>query len=289
LEYIPFGEVFIDERPSTSSWSTPYKFNAKELDEETGLYYYGARYYDPRSSVWISVDPLAEITMESYSYCGNNPVNYIDKWGLYKNKNESDKYAQSVGGTSQRDRKTGNWFVPMDETGKNAYTSGGTVHREFGSEGNISNSFNIRFSGSAYRNSVSRYSIEVIQDIMIVSKNRSLTITSTTRTPEDQAQIMYNNILSHSKNQQKNLYGPCGDAVIELFPDKNAMLQKILQIGPKNVSRHCADPTKLNIIDISPSSVMYKSAFINAVKEDPRISTFFYPKKDDAFHLEIKQ
>jgi len=60
LEYIPFGEVFIDERAATSTWSTPYKFNAKELDEETGLYYYGERYYDPRTSVWISVDPLAE-------------------------------------------------------------------------------------------------------------------------------------------------------------------------------------------------------------------------------------
>jgi len=35
-------------------------FNGKELDEETGLYYYGARYYDARTSVWQSVDPMAE-------------------------------------------------------------------------------------------------------------------------------------------------------------------------------------------------------------------------------------
>ena len=41
-------------------WNTPYIFNAKEFDEETGLYYYGARYYDPRLSLWISVDPLQE-------------------------------------------------------------------------------------------------------------------------------------------------------------------------------------------------------------------------------------
>jgi RHS repeat-associated protein len=83
LEYIPFGEVFIDERPSAGSWSTPYKFNGKELDEETGLYYYGARYYDPRTSVWISVDPLAEKypNVSSYVYCHNNPVNMIDPDG----------------------------------------------------------------------------------------------------------------------------------------------------------------------------------------------------------------
>ena len=39
---------------------TTYKFNAKELDSETGNYYYGARYYDPKVSVWLSVDPLAQ-------------------------------------------------------------------------------------------------------------------------------------------------------------------------------------------------------------------------------------
>ena len=34
-----------------------YKFSAKEKDEETGLYYYGARYLDPKYSMWISTDP----------------------------------------------------------------------------------------------------------------------------------------------------------------------------------------------------------------------------------------
>ena len=43
LKSIPFGEVFIDERLITGSWSTLYKSNTKELVEETGLYYYGAR------------------------------------------------------------------------------------------------------------------------------------------------------------------------------------------------------------------------------------------------------
>lgn len=38
-------------------WNTPYLFNAKEFDEETGLYYYGARYYEPRLSLWMSTDP----------------------------------------------------------------------------------------------------------------------------------------------------------------------------------------------------------------------------------------
>ena len=42
IEYVPFGEVFIEER--NNIWITPYLFNAKEFDEETGMYYYGARY-----------------------------------------------------------------------------------------------------------------------------------------------------------------------------------------------------------------------------------------------------
>jgi RHS repeat-associated protein len=81
IEYVPFGEVFIEERNST--WKTPYKFNAKELDEETGLYYYGARYMDPRISVWLGVDPLAEKypDISSYVYCFNNPLIYIDPTG----------------------------------------------------------------------------------------------------------------------------------------------------------------------------------------------------------------
>ena len=49
LEYLPFGELFIEER---STWNTPYKFSGKELDDETGYSYFGARYYDPNISIW---------------------------------------------------------------------------------------------------------------------------------------------------------------------------------------------------------------------------------------------
>ncbi|MBK9718813.1 MAG: hypothetical protein IPO85_15105 [Saprospiraceae bacterium] len=43
-------------------YSTKYRFTGKEVDEETGLYYFGARYYDPRISLWYGVDPLSEKT-----------------------------------------------------------------------------------------------------------------------------------------------------------------------------------------------------------------------------------
>jgi RHS repeat-associated protein len=78
VEYVPFGEVFIEEH--NNKWSTPYKFNGKELDEETGLYYYGARYYDPRVSLWLGVDPSQEKypSISTYAYALENPLKFID-------------------------------------------------------------------------------------------------------------------------------------------------------------------------------------------------------------------
>jgi RHS repeat-associated protein len=85
IAYIPYGEVFIEERNGT--WNTPYLFNGKELDEETGLYYYGARYLNPTSGMWLSVDPMWEDYkgVSPYAYCLGNPVKHIDVEGEWVN------------------------------------------------------------------------------------------------------------------------------------------------------------------------------------------------------------
>jgi len=69
--------------PTNGGYNNAYKFNGKELDDATGMYYYGARYYDPRISIFVSVDPLAEKTMTPYQYVTNNPVNAIDPNGKH--------------------------------------------------------------------------------------------------------------------------------------------------------------------------------------------------------------
>jgi hypothetical protein len=65
------------------------------LDEETGLYYYGARYYDPRISIWLGVDPLTEDypNKTPYHFCSNSPVKRIDpnRQGDYYDSVTGDK------------------------------------------------------------------------------------------------------------------------------------------------------------------------------------------------------
>lgn len=99
LEYFAFGETFVDEHSNTDR--TPYLFNGKELDEETGLYYYGARYYDPKTSVWQSVDPMAEAAsgLTPYRAFNNNPVYWIDPTGNleFESYKSYKKYAKSNG------------------------------------------------------------------------------------------------------------------------------------------------------------------------------------------------
>ncbi len=80
--YAPFGEITTEYAPMWQNCTLPkYAFNAKELDEETEMYYYEARYYKP--PVFISRDPMYENypTFSPYTYCANNPVKYVDPDG----------------------------------------------------------------------------------------------------------------------------------------------------------------------------------------------------------------
>ncbi len=94
VEYFPYGEVWRD--PRSDIGASPVKgqrflFTGKELDEETGLYYFGARYYDPVRTRWISSDPLLFKGVEKatgtpallslYGYALQHPLGYVDPTG----------------------------------------------------------------------------------------------------------------------------------------------------------------------------------------------------------------
>ena len=82
LAYMPFGETLAEQQNGTSYYS-PFKFSAKEKDQETGYSYFGARYYSPELSVWLSVDPLSDKypSLSAYNYCALNPVMLVDPDG----------------------------------------------------------------------------------------------------------------------------------------------------------------------------------------------------------------
>ena len=114
IEYVPFGEVFIEERNNT--WNTPYLFNAKEFDEETGMYYYGARYYEPRLSLWISTDPMQDRYPSISTYCHtlNNPLNISDP-------NGTDIVYVNLGGVEVYRIKNDNVYKTYIQTSKSYY------------------------------------------------------------------------------------------------------------------------------------------------------------------------
>jgi RHS repeat-associated protein len=72
-----------EQRKPVANYYNSWKFTGKELDEETGLYYIGARYYQPSWSVWLSVDPLLTKypSWNPYNYTMNNPIMLIDPDG----------------------------------------------------------------------------------------------------------------------------------------------------------------------------------------------------------------
>jgi RHS repeat-associated protein len=109
LEYTPYGELWIEKAAEASVLDIAYRFTGKERDEETGNYYYGARYLDPRTARWLSTDPAMGdyvpsapindqarkrngnlpgqggvfnyVNFHVYHYAGNNPVKYVDPDG----------------------------------------------------------------------------------------------------------------------------------------------------------------------------------------------------------------
>ena len=105
LQYMPFGEQFVSQ--SLNGYDARYKFTGKERDEETGLDYFGARYYDSDMSLWLSVDPMSDgrPNLSPYNYCQWNPIGRIDPDGAF-----DDNYSVDLQGNIKLEEKTKDKF-----------------------------------------------------------------------------------------------------------------------------------------------------------------------------------
>ena len=82
-EYGPFGELLRASGPLADSAAFVFRFSTKYLDAESGLYYYGFRYYQPENGRWLSRDPIEERGgVNLYGMVGNAPLGYLDVLGL---------------------------------------------------------------------------------------------------------------------------------------------------------------------------------------------------------------
>ena len=103
--YNPWGEEMHQWNANTYAFTSPYRFNSKELDPETGLAYYGARYYQNKLGVWLSVDQMANAApgWTPYRFGFNNPIKFTDPNGLFETELDAKQWAK------ENEIRTG-WF-----------------------------------------------------------------------------------------------------------------------------------------------------------------------------------
>lgn len=163
------------------------------------------------------------------------------------------------------------------------------------------NDISVSFTPNVNRSVISAFALDFLKGLLLSSGNTSATITSSARTPFEQAKAMYNNIEQHGVASQKALYATAGDTVMDVYVASKAsgkqrdeilqdMTNKILEVGPSTVSRHSADFTKLVVVDIAPSSILnkapWKSVLIETKLTFPGFN-FILPGNDPAYHIEI--
>lgn len=158
---------------------------------------------------------------------------------------------------------------------------------------------NIHFEGStADENGISQLTRTILEEVGEASANTDITITSTARTPAEQARIMYGNIERTGAAEQLGIYANAGDQVINVYTaGKNAgksqaqiisaMEAKINELGPSTVSKHLADPSVMNTFDVSIRRLANPDQFRMQMQRRPELHKLL--NENGAYHIEINQ
>ncbi|QNL20550.1 hypothetical protein HZR84_00815 [Hyphobacterium sp. CCMP332] len=210
---------------------------------------------------------------------------------LGPNENPNSEHTGNhVGNEEKEEVQRDNSKITVEKTTTENYGNYKTKSEISGNPENISN--------------ISDFSSTVLASSMRESNTKSINVTSTVRTPEQQSAAMYNNIIKLGATSQYALYGSAGDQVINVFenmgPNWNcsksetikSMTDKINEIGPEKVSNHIGDPSKNNIIDaVGSNGDQLSGSFHNSLINNTKVQKLLTPynSKDPVFHIEIKQ
>ena len=160
----------------------------------------------------------------------------------------------------------------------------------------------ISYDASADETTMTAMAIKALKEICSKACISSVKITSTARTAKDQARVMYEMMQAKGAKYAKNLYGANGKKVVEVYEaaekkklsaddTKQAMLDKINELGPSNVSHHVvSDDGKICVFDVAPSSIAdaeAKKRFVKETKAHASVGKFYEPPADPAYHLEV--
>ncbi|QHS56492.1 RHS repeat-associated core domain-containing protein [Mucilaginibacter sp. 14171R-50] len=123
-DYYAFGLSIKSLEPNVPSPKNQYLYNGKELQDETGLYDYGARLYDPVIGRWTNCDPHASsyFSISSYSYVNNNPITSIDPDGRDLIVLSAPTHAGGYGHAAV--------LIGNDKTGYKYYSKNGTTEHK---------------------------------------------------------------------------------------------------------------------------------------------------------------
>lgn len=276
-----------EKTPPKGSVSNPYTEdeynNMCDTDTWKGGYVEGLGYVGAQTIIYGSGS-------SSYSdsfYSEDDYSEWSDPFGSW-----SDPWSEM----SHPDNSTGNSGTDENYNSQNNNSSpqsGNTVNCN--SYSNLNSQINLQLNG---HEEISQYSRNLLKNLK--GYKGTIYVTSTCRTPRQQAEAMYYNIVKTSVATQKGIYGKYGDEVIDVYNKSlgmeeniKRMTQKIEELGPSKVSHHCmtrSEYDKKNIMDISANRLSDSNAFIRAIKlQDPEIKVLDERKSNNCIHLEINQ
>ncbi|MDD5491994.1 MAG: polymorphic toxin type 44 domain-containing protein [bacterium] len=126
FRYDSFGNIL----STTGSLTQPYTYTGREYDPETGLFYFRARYYDPKIGRFLQEDPIWN--RNAYSYCYNNPLILIDPLGLEPPKNIPPGVNLNANVREARNMSPLEFYNAVKSGGKWDYKQKGRQYEDFG-------------------------------------------------------------------------------------------------------------------------------------------------------------